>query len=323
MRRIVCRRFGPVSGLELVDEPEPVPGPAEVVVEVQACGVSFVDGLIVRGEYQIRPELPFTPGSIVAGRVAATGPGVRHLRAGDRVAGMSFLCGTYASHTVVAASAVQPLPDEVPAEIAATAIEGYATMSYALTRRTSVSAGEWVLVLGAGGGIGLAAVDLARSLGARVVAAASSPAKRDAALAAGAEAVLDPAGGDLKVTVREITGGGADVVVDPVGGDRAEPALRALRRFGRYLVIGFAGGIPALPLNQVLLHNRTVLGVDWGSWAAAEPTANGLLIKDVLGRIARGALRPPEPLPYDLADASRALEEIHSRRVVGKLALIP
>ncbi|MFJ8812973.1 NADPH:quinone oxidoreductase family protein [Amycolatopsis thermoflava] len=323
MRRIVCRRFGPVTGLELVEEPEPAPGPDQVLVEVQACGVSFVDGLIVRGEYQIRPELPFSPGSIVAGRVAAAGSAVRHLRAGDRVAGMSFLCGTYATHTVVAASAVRPLPDGVSAEIAATAVESYATMLYALTHRTSLGAGEWVLVLGAGGGIGLAAVDLARSLGARVVAAASSPAKREAARAAGADAVLDATGTDLKAAVREITGGGADVVVDPVGGDRAEAALRALRRFGRYLVIGFAGGIPALPLNQVLLHNRTVLGVDWGSWSALEPAANGVLIEDLLGRIARGELRPPEPARYDLAGASRALEEIASRRAVGKLALIP
>jgi NADPH2:quinone reductase len=324
VRRIICRGFGPVTGLSLVEEADPAPGPDEVLVEVHACGVSFVDGLIVRGEYQIRPELPFTPGSIVAGRVAAVGWAVHDLRIDDRVAGMAFLCGTYASHTLVAASAVRRLPDSVSAETAATAIESYATMLFAFTHRAAPQPGHWVLVLGAGGGVGLAAVDLARSMGARVVAAASSAAKREAARAAGAEAVLDPGDGEFKTRVREITGGGVDLVVDPVGGELAEPALRALRWLGRYLVIGFAGGaIPSLPLNQVLLQNRTVLGVDWGSWSAREPAANSVLIGDLLGRIARGELHPPRPTPYPLADASRALEAIHERRAVGKLVLVP
>ncbi|MFJ8816546.1 NADPH:quinone oxidoreductase family protein [Amycolatopsis thermoflava] len=324
MRRVVCREFGPVTDLDLVEEPDPVPGPGEVLVEVLACGVSFVDGLIVRGEYQIRPPRPFTPGSVVAGRVVACGPGVGDLRVGDRVAGLAFLCGAYASHTVVAASALRRLPASVSVETAATAIESYATMLFAFTRRTTVARGDWVVVLGAGGGIGLAAVDLARSMGGRVLAVASTPAKRMAARGAGAEAALDPADGDLKTGIRDATGGGADVVVDPVGGALAEPALRALRRFGRYLVIGFASGrIPALPLNQVLLNNRSVIGVDWGAWSAGEPEDNGRLIEDLLGRLARAELVPPEPARHPLSEAPRVLSELHGRRAVGKLVLIP
>ncbi|SHN64019.1 NADPH2:quinone reductase [Geodermatophilus obscurus] len=322
MRRIVCREFGPVDRLELVEEPDPSPGPGEVVVAVEAAAVAFVDGLIVQGRYQVRPPLPHTPGSAVAGRVRAVGADADPVSVGAPVVVLSMGGGGFATDLVAPAWAVSPLPDGVPAAVAATAVESYSTLTFALSRRVQVRPGEWVLVLGAGGGIGLAAVDVARAAGARVVAAASTEAKREAAQAAGAEVTVDYT--DLKGRVREVTGGGADVVVDPVGGPLAEAALRSLTAYGRFCVVGFAGGeIPRLPANVVLLRNRTVVGVDWGDWARTEPEAASALVSDVLGRVARGELRPPEPRCLPLDRAAEALTRLSRRDVVGKLALVP
>ena len=191
MRRITCREFGPPDQLTLEEAPDPRPGPGEVLVRVRAAGVSFVDGLIAAGNYQLKPPLPFTPGLVAAGEVLAVGDGVTGLRAGHRVVGSTFGMGGYASHWVLPAIAAVPLPDAVTYEVAATAAESYATMLFALTRRTTLQRGEWVLVLGAGGGIGLAAVDVASTLGGNVIAAASSRAKRTAALSAGAQSAID------------------------------------------------------------------------------------------------------------------------------------
>ena len=324
MRHIVCHEFGPPDRLRLEQAPDPEPGPGEVLVAVRAAGVSFVDGLIVAGRYQMKPPLPFTPGLAVAGEVIAAGEGVAGLAPGSRVVGSSFGLGGYASHRALPAEALVPLPDSVSFAVAATAVESYATMLFALTRRAELRPGEWVLVLGAGGGIGLAAVDVARSLGARVIAAASTEAKRAAALAAGAQAAVDYRAEDLRARVRELTGAGADLVIDPVGDPFAEPALRSLRGFGRYLVIGFAGGsIPRLPLNRVLLDNRAVIGVDWGAWSRGDPAGNRALVADVLGRVAAGVLHPVAPATYPLERAAEALAELAARRVTGKLALLP
>jgi NADPH:quinone reductase len=209
-------------------------------------------------------------------------------------------------------------------EVAATAVESYATILFALTRRAAVRTGEWVLVLGAGGGIGLAAVDVASLLGARVIAAASSQAKRAAAMNAGAQVAVDYQTEDLKARVREVTGAGADLVIDPVGGPFAEPALRSLRGLGRYLVVGFAGGtIPRLPLNRVLLENRAIIGVDWGAWSRQDPAGNTELLADLLDRVAAGSLHPVAPVTYPLERAADALNELAGRRVTGKLALLP
>jgi len=324
MRRVVCREFGAPDRLVLEDAPDPQPGPGEVLVGVRAAGVSFVDGLMVGGSYQVKPPLPFTPGLTVAGEVLETGDGVPGLPRGSRVVGCSLGLGGWASHRVLPAQAVVPLPDAVPYEVAATAVESYATILFALTRRATLRPGEWVLVLGAGGGIGLAAGDVARSLGARVIAAASSQAKRAAAISAGAEVAIDYGTEDLKARVRALTGGGADLVVDPVGDRFAEPALRSLRGFGRYLVIGFAGGsIPRLPLNHVLLQNRTLVGVDWGAWSRRDPEHNQALVADLLDSVAAGRLHPVLPTAYPLERAAKALNMLAGRRVTGKLALLP
>jgi NADPH:quinone reductase len=324
VRRVVCREFGPPERLVLEESPDPRPGPGEVLIRVRAAGVGFVDGLIVAGLYQVRPPLPFTPGLVVAGEVAGAGDGVPHPPAGSRVVGCWMGLGGYATHRLVPAEAVVPLPEAVGFEVAATAVDSYATMLFALTRRTAVRRGEWVVVLGAGGGIGLAAVDVASSLGARVIAAASSQAKRAASVSAGAQATIDYQTEDLKARIREITGAGADLVVDPVGDRYAEPALRSLRPNGRYLVVGFAGGsIPRLPLNRILLGNRTVIGVDWGAWSGQEPTGNQALVADLLERVAAGVLRPVTPRTYPLDRAAEALSELAGRRVTGKLALLP
>ncbi len=311
----MCTEFG--GPLSVVEEPTPEPGPGEVLVEVEAAGVSFVDGLIAAGRYQVRPPLPFTPGSAVAGRVVAGA-----LEPGTAVAGLMLGMGGYASHVLLPAAGAVPLPDGVSPQVAVTAVESYSTLVFAVTKRVTIAAGEWVVVLGAGGGIGLAAVDVAHSLGARVLAVASSQEKRDAALAAGAETAIDYE--DLKDGIRAATGGGADVVIDPVGGPAAESALRALNAGGRFCVLGFASGdIPRLPANIVLLRNRSVIGVDWGDWGRGDPRAAVGLLADVLGRIGRGELHPPQPQTFPLADAEKVLALFADRAVTGKIALIP
>jgi len=301
-----------------------VPYPGQVVIVVEAAGVNFVDGLFIAGQYQIKPALPFTPGSEVAGRIAAVGDGVEGVAVGQRVMASVGL-GGYASHVAVGLGGVVPLPDNFDAPRAATFIQSYSTMLFALRNRAAVQPGERVLVLGAGGGIGLAAIAVARALGGRVMGAASSAEKRDAALAAGAEAVIDPAAESIKDKGREWAGGtGVDVVVDPIGGPAAEPSLRALGDRGRYLVIGFASGaIPSLTLNQILLRNRTVLGIDWGMWSMQHPAEQQALLVDLVAMVASGTIDPVHPTTYPLDDVGRALDALLARRTVGKVALIP
>ena len=325
MRAVVCHSFAPLDQLVVEEVPDPEPGPGQVVVDVEAAGANFVDALLVQGLYQIKPPLPFTPGMEVAGVVSAVGEGVDGVRVGDRVLGTSFF-GGYATRTLLSADAVVPIPASLSPGQAAGLVQSYATMLFALTRRTTVAAGEWVAVLGAGGGIGLATVDVAKALGANVVACASTDEKLDAARAAGADATVayDDPGVDLKTAIRDATGGGAHVLVDPVGGDKAEAGLRALTWMGRYLVIGFASGdIPRLPINQVLLNNRTVVGVDWGAWTMRDPDGHRALLDDLLAMATDGRITPVEPLSYPLERTADALADLQGRRVAGKVVIVP
>ena len=323
MRRVVCKELGPLDELVVEDGEPPVPGEGQVVVDVRAAGVNFVDALFVQGQYQIKPPTPFTPGSEVAGVVSALGAGVEGIAVGDRVLVQTGL-GGFAEQLTASALSLVPMPENLSFGQAATLVQSYATMLYAFTRRTTTEPGETVLVLGAGGGIGLAAIDVARALGLRTLAVASSAEKRDSAVEAGAEAAIDAAD-DVKVRARELSGGGGvDLVVDPVGGPLAEPALRALRMGGRYIVIGFASGeIPRLPANQVLLNNRTVVGVDWGAWTMRQPEQHRTLLAELMAMVADGHLHPVEPTAYPLDQASTALTDLLERRVVGKVVLVP
>jgi NADPH2:quinone reductase len=323
MRAVVCHEFAPIDQLVIEERPDPQPGIGKVVVAVRAAGVNFVDGLFVQGRYQIKPPLPFTPGGEVAGDVVAVGDAVESVAVGDRVLAMPWL-GGFASHVELSAGSVVPIPGALTYGQAAALVQSYGTMLFSFRRRIQVQPGEWVLVLGAGGGIGLAAVDVARHLGARVIAAASTEEKLRAATAAGAEATIAYESEDLKDRARELSGGGVDVVVDPVGGRFAEPALRALGWMGRYLVIGFAGGdIPRLPANQVLLNNRTVVGVDWGAWTMRDAAGNQALLAELMDLAGSGALSPVEPTPYALDDVVAALSDLQERRAAGKVVLVP
>ena len=323
MRAVVCNQFGPLDTLEVEERPTPVPGEGMVVIDVAAAGVNFVDGLICQGRYQLKPPTPFVPGSEVAGVVSAVGPGVDAWSVGDRVL---VFCGFggFAGQVAAPALSLVAVPDGIDLARAAALIQSYCTMLFTLTRRTSVAPGEWVLVLGAGGGIGLAAVDVATALGARVIAAASTPDKLEAAVAMGAEATIAYETEDLKTRARELSGGGVDVVVDPVGGRHAEPALRATRHLGRFCVIGFASGpIPSIPINQVLLNTRTLVGVDWGGWTFKDPLGNRALIDELMGMVADGRLHPTEPATRPLTDAASVMEALIDRSIAGKVVLVP
>jgi NADPH:quinone reductase len=323
VRKLVTHVFGSLDDLVVVEEPDLVPGPDQVVVDVEAAGVNFVDGLIVQGRYQFTPPLPHTPGTEVAGVIATVGKDVQTLVPGQRVVALPAM-GGYASQVAVPASAAVPIPDSLTAGQAAGLVQSYATVLYAFTRRTVVRPGEWVVVLGAGGGVGLAATDLATALGAKVVACASSTAKLALATAAGAVATIGYEDADLKTAIRDVTGGGADVVVDPVGGAKAEAALRAMRWEGRYLVIGFAAGdIPRFPLNQVLLNSRTLIGIELGGWVRREPAAYHALISELIDLVAGGTVHPVEPVARPLADAPALLAEMQARGLSGKAVLTP
>jgi NADPH2:quinone reductase len=325
VKRAILHEFGAYSNLQFEELPDPVPGDNEVLVAIEAAGVGFVDTLCVRGVYQLLPSLPWVPGCELAGHVAAVGEGVTGIDVGDRVLATSF-AGSYQSHTVLRPEELVAIPGSLTAGQAAGLVASYGTMLYALTRRITVAPGEWVVVLGAGGGVGLASIDIAKYRGARVIACASTSEKLDLAARAGADVTVnyeDP-GVDLKAAVREITGGGADVIVDPVGGDKSAVMLRALGFEGRYVLVGFASGvIPDVPLNQVLLNDRTVVGVDWGLWAGRRPEVNAELLGELFDLVRAGALCPTDPVAYALADAATALDDLEHRRVAGKVVLVP
>ncbi len=275
--------------------------------------------------YQLKPQLPFIPGGELAGTVSEVGEGVATHGVGDRVFASAGLSGAFATEAVVAASAAVHTPDALTATQAATFVQSYMTARFALEHRAKAHAGQWLLVLGAGGGVGLAAVDVGAAMGLHVIAAASTEAKRAAAIAHGARAVIDTTKEHAKVRARELAGGdGVDLVYDPVGGSTGEQALRSLRDDGQFLVIGFASGdIPKLPANQVLLRNRRVTGVDWGGWAVRHADENRAILDSLVADVAAGALHPVEPATMPLSRAVDALRDQQEGKVTGKTALVP
>lgn len=294
MRQLRCHGFGPPPDLRLEDAPEPRAGDGELLVAVDAANVAFVDRLVVRGLYQVRPDVPFTPGTVLTGTVLEVGAGVDDVAIGTRIAGMMTGYGAFSTRAVIPARSTAPLPPGMSVTEAVAAIEPYGTAHFALTRRGGLRRGESVLVLGAGGAVGRAAVDTARLLGAEVVGVTSGRDRQEDLMTLDAIEVIDRRDVELRAHLREGYPDGFDVVLDPVGGPMAEQALRSLRELGRYLVVGFASGsIPQLPANHVLLRNRTVHGVDWGGWMAR--TGRGLegALEEVLQRLAAGQLRPP------------------------------
>lgn len=323
MRRVVCNEWGPPESLVIEESPDPTPGPGQAVVEVAAAGVNFVDALFVAGTYQIKAPPPFTPGSECAGTVVAVADDVSDVAVGDRVLS-SLGLGAWSSHAVASARAFTRVPDDLDLDVAAALVQSYCTAWFSLTRRITVQPGERVLVLGAGGGVGLAAIDVARSLGAEAIAAASSPEKLADAVAMGASSTIAYEDEDLKTRARELSDGGVDVVVDPVGGAHTEAALRATGVGGRLLVIGFAAGsIPSVPVNQVLLNNRSVVGVDWGAWAMRNGADQAALLDEVLTAVGDGRLHPPRPSTRPLEEAGSVLRDLLERRLRGKVVLEP
>jgi NADPH2:quinone reductase len=324
MKAILCEQWGGPETLRLVDIPLPEPGPRQVRVRVAAAGVNFPDVLIIQRKYQVQPPLPFTPGAEIAGTIEAIGAEVEGLRPGMQVAA---LCGTggFAEQCVVDASLCVPVPPGAPLELAASLMLAYGTAWHALRDRAALQPGETLLVLGAAGGVGLAAVQIAAAIGARVIAAASTPEKRDLCRAHGAAETLDYEHDDLRDALKRCTAGkGVDVVFDPVGGRFAEPVFRSIAWRGRYLVIGFAdGNVPALPLNLPLLKGASVVGVFWGEFARREPQRNAEGLREVMGWIASGRIRPLVSHRYALAQAPQALADMAARRVVGKVVVLP
>jgi NADPH:quinone reductase len=322
MRAIVCRELGAVEKMQVEERPTPDPGPGQVRIAVRASGASYVDALQAAGRYQFPQTPPYTPGNEAAGVVDAVGEGVTDFAVGDRV--LASAAGAFADTVLCKPQQLIRLPDALDFERGATFLQVYGTAWFAFKHRTTIRPGEVVLVTGAGGGVGLAAIDVARSMGARVLAVASSAEKRALALSVGAEAAIDPLTEDVKTRARELTDGkGIDVVYDVVGGDTAESALRALKFDGRFVVIGFTAGIPRIPLNLALLNNRTIVGVEWGGWVARNGEANRAMILEVVDAIGRGELHPVAPFVRRLDEAAAVCVELLERRAVGKIVMVP
>lgn len=321
MRAVLCEKLGPIESLVAREIDDPRAAAGQVLVDVKAAGANFPDILMVQGLYQMKPPRPFSPGSELAGIVSEVGAGVTDLAVGDRVMAFSGF-GAFAEKTVLAPAQCVRMPDEMPFEIGGSLLLTYCTSHHALVDRGRLARGETLLVLGAAGGVGLAAIQIGKALGARVIAAASTEEKRAFCKAHGADEVIDTTGGDLKAAFK--SRGPIDVVYDPVGGDQSEPALRALRPRGRFLVIGFASGtIPKLPLNLVLLKECEVVGVQWGVFAFREHAAQRALVDDLIRMWREGDVKPHVHRTYALDEASQALADLAARRVMGKAVIVP
>jgi NADPH2:quinone reductase len=312
-----------VDALNWQELPTPQPQAGEVLVEIKAASLNFPDLLIVQNKYQMKPPLPFVPGSEYAGVVQAVGAGVEHLRVGQRVACLSGT-GGFGTHTLAPAERCLPLPDDFPFVDAAAFIMTYATSHHALIDRGQLKAGETVLILGAAGGVGTAAIQIAKAAGARVIAAASSDDKCALCRTLGADATINYSTENLREAIKAASKGkGPDVIYDPVGGELAEPALRSIAWRGRYLVVGFAAGpIPALPLNLPLLKGAAIVGVFWGEFSRREPQANAAMMAELAQWYARGLVKPVIDQALPMAELKAAYARMGARGVKGKLVLV-
>jgi NADPH2:quinone reductase len=322
MKALVCKEYGSLEALRVEDVPAPVVGPGQVLIDVAAAAVNFPDALLVQGKYQTKPPLPFIPGAELAGTIAAVGDGVDPARVGTPVLAVPGR-GAFAEQVVVTAGAALSLDPAIDLATAAALPLTYGTAYHALLDRAQLQPGETLLVLGAGGGVGLAAIELGKILGATVIAAASSQEKLDAAASRGATHLINYASEDLRARLKDLTGDrGVDVVCDPVGGAYAEPALRATGWRGRYLVIGFAAGdIPRIPLNLTLLKGSAIVGVFWGEFMRREPQRAATDLAQLVDWLREGRLNPLITARYPLEKAGVALSAIYERKVTGKLLI--
>ncbi len=323
MHAWLCENPIGVDALNWKECPTPQPGPDQVLIRIEAASLNFPDLLIVQNKYQMKPPLPFVPGSEFAGVIEALGSGVTGLRIGQRVACLPGT-GGFGTHALAPARLCLPLPDDFPAVDAAAFIMIYATSHHALIDRAQLRAGETVLVLGAAGGVGTAAIQIAKAAGAKVIAAASTPEKCALCKQLGADATIDYTREPLREQIKALTAGkGPDVIYDPVGGDFAEPAFRSIAWRGRYLVVGFASGpIPSLPLNLALLKGASVVGVFWGDFSRREPEANARMMKELVQWYAQGQINPVIDCTMPTQDLRQAYARMGSRAVMGKLVLV-
>ncbi len=324
MKAVLCKQPGPPSALVVENIASPQPGPGQLVVQMKAAGVNFPDVLIIQGKYQYKPEMPFSPGAEAAGFVTAVGAGVTGFSVGDAVAAV-MTYGAFAEEVVIEAARAIKLPPGFDMKVAAGFGLTYGTSYHALKDRAQIRPGETLLVLGAAGGVGLAAVELGALMGARVIAAASSDEKLETCKRFGAEYTINYAKDDLREALRKIVGNnGVDVVYDPVGDKYAEPAVRSLAWGGRFLVIGFAAGeIPKIPLNLLLLKGASIVGVFWGSFSQRDAAANATNNAALVRWIASGHLKPLISATYTLDQVPQALIDMSNRKVQGKVVVVP
>jgi NADPH:quinone reductase len=323
MKAVLCNAFGPPESLVIEDIEPPRPGKDQVLISVKACGVNFPDTLIIQGQYQSKPPFPFIPGSEVAGIVKEVGEGVDHVKVGDRVIAFTGL-GGFAEEVIADAPRLIPMPRSMDFTTASAFVMTYGTSHHALKDRAQLKQGETLLVLGAAGGVGLAAVEIGKVMGARVIAAASSDEKLEVCKQHGADEVINYSTEDLRGRIKQLTGGkGVDVAFDPVGGDFSEPVLRSMAWGGRFLVIGFAAGdIPRVPLNLPLLKVYSIVGVFWGSFMERDPKHGQENLMDLLKWFAEGKLKPHVSATYQLDHVADALNDLMERKVTGKAVLV-
>jgi len=324
VKAIVCERYGDLDNLALSDVEEPRPSAGEVLVDIKAAGVNFPDALLVMGQYQARPELPFIPGSEYAGTVITVGDGVKGISPGDNVFGTSDSFGTFAERIAVPQTSVFPLPKGMPFVAGASLMMAHGTAHHAFKQKANLQPGETVLVLGASGGTGLAAIQIAKVMGAKVIAAASSPEKLAMAKKNGADALIDYSKEDLREAIKQLTDGrGIDVVFDPVGGNAFDTCARIMARGGRLLVIGFASGrIPQFPVNLALVKEFAVIGVFWGSFTRHEPELFRQNLEELIRWHAEGSVAGEVEQKFPLAETPAALKKLIDRQVKGKAVVV-